>query len=59
MEIAKLELDNVNKDKECLCTKMEHVKVVNQSMTSMMEKKEKKLNVLWQSGAKDGGNSSL
>jgi hypothetical protein len=38
---------------------MEHVKVVHQSMTSMMEEKEKKLNVLWQSSVRDGGNSSL
>jgi hypothetical protein len=46
MEATRLELDNVNKDKECVCTKMEHVKVVHELMTSMMEEKEKKLNVL-------------
>jgi hypothetical protein len=38
---------------------MEHVKVVNESMTSMMEEEEKKLNVLRQSSAVDGGDSSL
>jgi hypothetical protein len=48
MEVVRLELDNVNKDKEHLCTKMGHVKVMNESMTSMMEEEEKKLNVLWQ-----------
>ncbi len=59
MEVVRLELDNVNKDKEHLCIKMEHVKAVNESMTSMMEEEEKKLNVLWQSSVMDGGDSSL
>ncbi len=43
LEVAKLKLDNKNKDKECLCTKMEHINVVHESMTSMKEEKEKKL----------------
>ncbi len=43
LEVAKLEVDNINKAKECLCNKMEHVKVVHESMTSMKEEKEKKL----------------
>jgi hypothetical protein len=46
MEVVRLELDSVNKDKECLCTKTKHVKVVHESMASMMEEKEKKFNVL-------------
>jgi hypothetical protein len=46
MEVVRLEPDN--KGKEHLCIKMEHVKVVNESMTSMMEEEEKKLNVLRQ-----------
>jgi hypothetical protein len=43
LEVAKLELYNNNKEKEHLCTKMEHINVVHESMTSMKEKKEKKL----------------
>jgi len=43
LEVAKLKLDNKNKDKEHLCTKMEHINVVHESMTSMKEEKEKKL----------------
>lgn len=43
LKVAKLELDNKNKDKEHLCTKMEHNNVVHESMTSMKEKKEKEL----------------
>jgi hypothetical protein len=38
---------------------MEHVKVVNESMISMMEEKGKKLNVLWHSSAMDGRDFSL
>jgi hypothetical protein len=41
LAVAKLELDN--KNKEHLCTKMEHINVVHESMTSMKEEKEKKL----------------
>jgi hypothetical protein len=52
-------LDNVSKDKECLCTKMEHVKVVHESMTPVMEEEEKKLNVLQQSSVMDGGDFNL
>jgi hypothetical protein len=59
MEAVRLELDNVNKGKEHLCIKMEHVKVVHESMTSMMEEEEKKLNVLRQSSVVDGGDFSL
>jgi hypothetical protein len=43
MEATRLELNSVHKEKEHLWTKMEHVKVVHESMTSMMEKEEKKL----------------
>jgi hypothetical protein len=43
LEVAKLELDNKNKNKEHLCTKMEHINVVHESMTSLKEEKEKKL----------------
>ncbi len=43
LEVAKLKLDNKNKDNERLCTKMEHINVVHESMTSMKEEKEKKL----------------
>ncbi len=59
MQVAILKLNNVNKYKEHLCTKMEHVKVVHESMTSMMEEKEEKLNVLQYSGVRDGGGFSL
>jgi predicted Ser/Thr protein kinase len=59
LEVAKLEVDNINKAKECLCNKMEHVKVVHESMTSMKEEKEKKLQALLMLGETDGGKSSL
>jgi hypothetical protein len=59
MEAVRLELDNVNKDKERLCIKMEHVKVAHESMTSMMEEEENKLNVLRQSSVVDGRDFSL
>ncbi len=55
LEVARLEVDNINKVKECLCNKMEHVKVVHESMTSMKEKKEKKLHVLLLLGETNGG----
>jgi hypothetical protein len=43
IEATRLEFNSVHKEKEHLWTKMEHVKVVHESMTSMMEKEEKKL----------------
>ncbi|CAK9189580.1 unnamed protein product [Sphagnum troendelagicum] len=43
LEVAKLELDSKNKDKECFRIKMEHINGVHESMTSMKEKEEKKL----------------
>jgi hypothetical protein len=54
MEATRLELDNVNKEKEHLCTKMEHVKVVHESMISMMEEEEKKLQALQLNGMNGG-----
>jgi hypothetical protein len=59
MEATRLELNNVNKEKEHLCTKMEHVKVVHESMISMMEEKEKKLQALQQLNGVDGGNFNM
>jgi polynucleotide 5'-kinase involved in rRNA processing len=59
LEVAKLKLDNKNKDNERLCTKMEHINVVHESMTSMKEEKEKKLQALLMLGETDGGKSSL
>ncbi len=38
---------------------MEHVKVVHESMTPVMEEEEKKLNVLQQSSVMDGGDFNL
>jgi hypothetical protein len=58
MEATRLELDNVNKEKEHLCTKMEHVKVVHESMISMMEEEEKKLQALQLNGM-DGGDFNM
>lgn len=46
LEAIKLELDNINKDKKQLCTKLEHIKVVHESMTSMKEEEERKLEAL-------------
>lgn len=43
MVATRLEFDNVHKEKERLCTKMEHVKVMHELITSMMKEKEKKL----------------
>jgi hypothetical protein len=59
LEVAKLEVDNINKANECLCNKMEHVKVVHESMTSMKEEKEKKLQALLMLGETNGRKSSL
>jgi hypothetical protein len=59
LEVVKLELDNVNKDKEQLCTKLEHIKVVHESMTSMKEEEERKLKALHEVGETDDGRSAL
>ncbi len=59
MEATRLELDGVNKEKEHLCMKMEHVKVVHELMISMMEEKEKKLKTLQQLNGMDGGNFGM
>jgi hypothetical protein len=59
LEVVRLKVDNINKVKECLCNKMEHVKVVHKSMTSMKEKKEKKLQALLLLGETNGGNFGL
>ncbi len=46
MEVARLDIDPMNKDKEGLCIKMEHIKVVHESVTTMKEGEAKKLHVL-------------
>jgi hypothetical protein len=43
MEATKLDIDSMNKDKEGLCIKMEHIKVVHESMTTIKEEEAKKL----------------
>ncbi len=48
MEVARLDIDTMNKDKEGLCIKMEHIKVVHESVTTMKEEEAKKLHVLQQ-----------
>jgi hypothetical protein len=59
MEAIRLELDNVNKERERLCVKMEHVKVVHELMISMMEEEEKKLKALQQLNGMDGGDFGM
>jgi hypothetical protein len=46
LEVARLKVDNMNKEKKYICTKMEHVKVVYESMISTKDEKEKNFQVL-------------
>jgi len=48
LEATKSKLDSMNKEKESLCTKMEHVKVLHESMTTMKQEEKKQLH-LWNS----------
>jgi len=54
-KVARLEIDTMNKDKDGLCIKMEYIKVVHESMTTMKEEEAKKLHVLQQLDEMDGG----
>jgi hypothetical protein len=59
LEATKLKLDNVNKDEEQLCIKLKHLKVVHESMTSMKEEEERKLEPLQDVGETNDGGSAL